>query len=312
VRPDPLVAEESLDAVQRRARLRGIALMCLAGLCFSSIDTCAKYLNLSMSTTEVVWARFLGAMIVVLFMVNVFRRPAVVLSNRPWLQIFRSFALLTSTLLNLYALRFLQLDQTLSIMFAAPFIVAVLAIPLLGERIGPRRWAAICVGFFGVLVVTRPGAGGIHPAAVFSLMAACTYSLYAISTRVLASADSNQTTVFHTNFIGAIVMSILVPFSWITPDAKQIAIMILMSLISAFGHYLLILAHRLAPASILAPFMYTQLAWMIFYGYTVFGDLPNHWTLAGAAIVIASGLYLLNRERKVKGPEAPMSGDPVA
>lgn len=309
---DPLVNEESLDAVQRRARLRGIALMCLAGFCFSSIDTCAKYLNLSMSTTEVVWARCLGAMIVVLFITDAFRNPRVAYTTRPWLQLFRSAAILGATMLNLFALRFLQLDQTLSIMFAVPFMVALLAMPLLGERIGPRRWGAICVGFLGVLIVTRPGAGGIHPAAVFSLMAAASYSLYAIATRVLAPTDSSLTTLFHTNLVGAIVMSVLVPFAWTPPTLFEIGVMVVMSLVSALGHYFLIIAHRMAPASILAPFMYTQLAWMIFYGYTVFGDMPNHWTLAGAAVVIASGLYLLNRERKVKGAGAPMSGDPVA
>lgn len=296
----------------RSARLRGIALMCAANACFASIDASGKFLVHSMSTTQVAWARFAGAFVIALFITNAFSHPQQLHSNRLWMQILRSALLLASNVLNLYALRFLQLDQTLSIMFAAPFLVAAFAVPLLGERIGPRRWVAIAVGFLGVLVVTRPGAGGIHPAAIFSMMAACTYAFYSIATRVLSHSDSSATTLFYSNAIGAVALSAVVPFVWINPGPLEILLMIVMGAFAAFGHYLLILAHRLAPASILSPFMYTQLVWMIFYGYAIFNDLPNHWTLAGASIVIMSGLYLLYRERKVKGPAGPVSGDPVA
>jgi len=285
--------------------------MCAAGVCFSSIDTIGKLLVREMSTTQVAWARFLGALVITAFIVGV-SRPSGMRTTRPWLQIVRSILLLLSNVLNLYALRFLQLDQTLSIMFATPFMVATFAVPLLGERIGPRRWAAICVGFLGVLIVTRPGAGGIHPAAALSLLAAGTYAFYSITTRILSHTDSSMTNLLYSNLVGGIVLTALVPFVWKTLNLWQILLMVVMAAFAAMGHYLMIIAHRLAPASILSPFMYTQLVWMIFYGYVVFADLPNHWTLAGAAVVIASGLYLLYRERKVKGPAAPVSGDPVA
>jgi drug/metabolite transporter (DMT)-like permease len=308
----PAAPDETAEAAQRRARLRGIALMCAANVCFSSIDAIGKLLVQSMSATQVAWARFLGAFVVALIITNMFSRPAQARTSRPWLQIARSILLLSANVFNLYALRFLQLDQALSIMFAAPFLVAAFAVPILGERIGPRRWAAIIVGFFGVLIVTRPGAGGIHPAAALTMMAATSYAFYSIATRVLSHSDSSETTLFYSNLFGAVALSAVVPYFWTTPSLPQAGLMIVMGSLAALGHYLLIRAHRLAPASILSPFMYTQLVWMIFYGYTIFNDLPSYWTLAGASVVIASGLYLLYRERRVKGPSAPVSGDPIA
>jgi drug/metabolite transporter (DMT)-like permease len=219
-------------------------------------------------------------------------------TSRPGLQIGRSILLLGSTLLNFFALRYLQLDQALAIVFSTPFFVAILSGPVLGEWVGWRRWAAICVGFVGVLLVARPGFGGIHPAALISLAAAVFYAAYTISTRLLARTDSNETTLFYSNLVGAVVMLPVVPFVWTTPsDPLVIGLMIVCGAFGSVGHYLLIIAHRLAPPAVLAPFIYTQLVWVIILGYLVFNDLPNEWTLAGAAIVVASGLYMLYREQ---------------
>lgn len=131
-------------------------------------------------------------------------------------------------------------------------------------------------------------------------------------TRILSHTDSSSTTLFYTNISGTVIMSLIVPFVWKTPTLFEAFLMAMMGTFACFGHYLLIAAHRMAPASVLSPFMYTQLIWMILYGYILFADLPNHWTLAGAGIVIASGLYLLYRERQVKGPAGAVSGDPIA
>jgi drug/metabolite transporter (DMT)-like permease len=153
-----------------------------------------------------------------------------------------------------------------------------------------------------VLLVARPGAGGIHPAALMILASALCYALYVISTRVLSRSDSDETTNFYSNLVGAAVVTIAVPFVW-TPQSSPlvIALMCAMGLFSGLGHYLLIRAHRLAPAAILAPFIYSEIVSMIALGFIVFGDVPNRWTLAGVAVVILSGLYLLYRER-VRGP----------
>jgi drug/metabolite transporter (DMT)-like permease len=287
-------------AQQRRQRLIGIALMCGTMICFACLDSTAKYLNGHMDTLQVVWARYAGGLALALILSNPISRPAILKTSRPWLQIGRSFLLLGSTLLNFYALRWLQLDQTTSILFATPFLVALLSGPFLGEWVGWRRWIAICVGFAGVLLVTRPGFGGIHPAALLSVASLSCYGIYIILTRVLARSDSSETTLFYSNLVGAVAMTVVIPFVWSTPDSWfLVALMLILGALGSVGHYMLIIGHRLAPPVVLAPFMYTQLVWVIVLGYLVFGDLPNNWTLAGAGIVVASGLYLLHRERQV-------------
>jgi drug/metabolite transporter (DMT)-like permease len=285
-----------------RDRLTGIALMCGAVFLFAGNDAAAKYLNGHMHTIEVVWARYLSAFVLALAMFNPIKRPKIMRTARPWLQLGRSALLLMSTALNFVALRYLQLDQAIAIIFSTPFMVAVLGGPLLGEWVKWRRWTAIIVGFCGVLLVARPFSGGIHPAALLSLAGAVCYAIYAVSTRILSRSDSDETTNFYSNLVGMVATSIVVPFIWTNQsDPIVLILMCSMGLFSGFGHYLLIVAHRLAPASVLAPFIYTEIVWMIALGFLVFGDTPNHWTLAGVAIVIASGIYLLYRERVVKG-----------
>jgi drug/metabolite transporter (DMT)-like permease len=287
---------------ERVQRLTGIALMCGAVSCFALLDTTAKYLNLHMNTLEIVWARYTGAFLFPFIVSNPWTRPGLTRTTRPLLQIGRSMLLLASTMTNFLALRYLQLDQTVSISFSTPFFVAALSGPILGEWVRWRRWTAIAVGFIGVLVVTRPTPSGFEPAMLLSLFGAVCYALYAISTRILARTDSNETTLFYSNIVGAAAMLPVVPFFWTTPtEALVIALMVATGALGSFGHYLLIAAHRLAPAAVLSPFIYTEVPLMIVLGFLAFGDLPNAWTLTGAAIVVASGLYMLHRERMVKG-----------
>lgn len=290
--------EEEAARLQRRHRMTGIGLMCAAVIAFACLDTIAKYLNGYMDTLQVVWARYTGGFILALLISNPISRPGLMSTGRPGLQILRAAMMLGSTVMNFMAFRYLQLDQSLAILFSTPFLVAILAGPILGEWIGWRRWVAILVGFAGVLLVTRPGAGGMHWAAFYSVGSACFYSLYIVLTRVLSRTDSSDTTLFYANILGAAAMLPVLPFVWSTPDNPWVIfLMVVFGAFGSLGHYLLIVAHRLAPASVLAPFMYTQLVWATAFGYLVFSDVPNSWTLAGAAVVVASGLYLLHRER---------------
>ena len=279
-------------------RPTGIALMCGAVTCFALLDATAKFLNLHMNTLEVVWARYTGAFVFPFMLSNPWTRPELLITRRLGMQMGRSVLLLASTLCNFAALRYLQLDQALALSFSTPFFVAALSGPILGEWVRWRRWTAIGVGFLGVLVVIRPGTGSIHPAAVLSLSAALCYALYAITTRILARTDSNETTLFYSNIVGALALIPVLPFVWTTPhDPLIIGLMFAAGALGAFGHYLLIAAHRLAPAAVLSPFIYTEIVLVIILGFVVFGDVPNRWTLVGASIVIASGLYMLHRER---------------
>ena len=301
----PLAPTGSIEATsqgERRARQIGIALMCGSYLCFACLDATAKYLGHHIPTMEVVWARYLGATILALVAVNPLSSPNVFRTRHFWLQNLRALTLFASTILNFYALRSLQLADTVSITFALPLVVALLAGPMLGEWVGPRRLAAICVGFIGVLVVTRPGFGGFHPAMLLIMVGTVLYALYGIWTRVLAGHDSSRTTLAYSSILGAVLLTPTLPFFWVWPENGLIwLLMAATGLFGALGHWLLILAHRRAPAAILAPFIYTEIIWMTLLGFTVFGDVPQTWTLVGAAIVIASGLYLWYRERVVKG-----------
>ena len=287
-------------AHQRRQRLIGIALMCGAVALFAVLDTTAKYLNTQMGTFQIAWARYTSAFVLTLIVSNPLTHRSLLRTASPKLQIVRSVLLVASTVLNFLALRWLQLDEVLSIIFTFPFIVAIASGPMLGEWLGWRRWCAICFGFGGVLLITRPGFGGMHPAALLSLAATICYGLYAVITRIVSRVDSNQTSLFYANFIGALVMLPVIPFVWQVPATWVIALMLMgTGVLGSLGHFFLISGHRLAPAAVLSPFVYTQLIWVVILGYLVFDHVPNHWTMAGAAMVVGSGLYLLYRERRV-------------
>jgi drug/metabolite transporter (DMT)-like permease len=292
---------------RRRQRLTGIALMCGAVVTFACLDATGKFLIAHMDPLQVVWARYTSAFVLALLLSNPLARPMVMKTSRPWLQIVRSALLLLSTMFSFYALRYLQLDQALAIMFATPFLVALMSGPILGEWVGWRRWLAISAGFCGILLVTRPGFGGIHPAALLSFASAVCYALYGISTRTLSRTDSNETTLFYSNLVGAVAMAPVIYFVWTAPQSWFIAVlMVALGAFGAFGHYILIAGHRLAPASVLSPYIYTQLLWAVALGFLVFGNIPNGWTIAGSAVVICSGLYLLYRERM--GGTTPSTG----
>jgi drug/metabolite transporter (DMT)-like permease len=293
----PIGAVEA-SAAARRNRLVGLALMCGAVICFAGLDTSAKWLSHSTDPLLGVWARYVSSVVLVSLVVNPWSVPGLARTRRPWMQAGRSVLLLLSTACNFFALQYLQVAQTTSIMFAAPLLVALAAGPLLGEWIGPRRLAAIGVGFVGVLIITRPGFGGMHPAALLSVFGTACYALYAISTRVLAGSDSSATTLFYSGLAGVVLVTPFVPFVWSTPSLLVALMMAATGVFGAVGHWLLILAHARAPAPVLAPFLYTQLIWVVILGYLVFGDLPDYWTLIGASVVIASGMYLLYRERE--------------
>ncbi|WP_245454092.1 DMT family transporter [Aquabacter cavernae] len=276
----------------------GIGLMCLAVMSFAVTDATAKWLGAYTSVFIIVWARYVIHFLLSLVVFNPWTVPGLLRTRRPGLQILRSTLLFATTGMNFLALQFLQLDQTVSIMFSAPFFVALFAGPLLGEWIGARKWAAIIVGFAGILLVAQPGTG-IHPAALLSLAAAVTYALYAITTRMLVPYDPTPTTLFYSALVGSIVATLPLPFVWVTPDNPMVyAAMLALGAVAGGGHFLLILAHARAPAATLAPFIYVQILAMVGLGWLVFGHVPSLWTLAGAAIVVGSGIFLLFQERR--------------
>lgn len=281
----------------------GIALLIGATLCFACIDASAKFLNRTLEPMQTLTVRYLGSFLLVALLLNPRTRPGILRTQRPGLQVARGLGLVLASVGLFSALRFLPLISTTSITFSAPLLVALLARPLLGESLGPRRLTAVGVGFFGVLVVTQPWTRGFHPAMGLALLCAVTTALYTIATRLLARHDAPETTMFYTSLVGAVAVLPLVPFVWKTPTEPTAWLaMTTMSVFGALGHWLLILAHKKAPASVVAPFFYAQLIWAIGFGAVIFHELPDRWTLLGGGIVMGSGLYLLYRERRRNVP----------
>lgn len=272
--------------------------MCAALICFSCLDSTVKWVNRSVDPMVTVWARYMSAVVLTSFLINPWTRPGFARSRRLTLQLTRSALMFFTTICSFTALKYLQLTETTSIQFSTPLIVVLLAGPMLGERVGIHRLVAIGVGLLGVLIVIRPGLGALHPAALISLAGAAAYAFYGITTRMLAAYDSSSTTTFYSGLVGLLLTTPLLPWIWTSsPSLETWFLLFMTGALGGFGHWLLVLAHARAPASILSPFIYTQIIWMLGLGYILFGDWPDIWTLVGASIVIASGLYLLYRER---------------
>jgi len=290
--------------------LRAIVLMMVALVLFSSLDTAAKYLatRSHIPVAEIAWLRFVGQFLGLLVLVpalGLMSARALFTTGKPGWQLVRSCLMAATTVLNFLALKYLRLDQTVTIIFLTPLVVALLAGPLLGEWVGWRRMLAILVGFAGILVAVRPGIAEVHPAVLYSLGAMLAYALFMILTRWLAPHDPPLVTLFYSMFVGTVLLGPVAMTQWVWPgDASTALLLASLGLLGGAGHYLFILAYRLAPASRVAPFLYMQLLSMVALGWLVFGDVPDVWTLAGAALVAASGIYLFRREQALRRASA--------
>ena len=278
--------------------LPAIGLLLLALLSFTGIDTCAKWLVLhGVPATEVAFVRYAVHLGIVCVVGLAGAERLWETSNLRAVSV-RAVALLGSTLLNFAALSFLPLTMTSAIMFSAPLWICLLSIPLLGETVGPRRWAAMAVGFCGILVVARPWTGQLHPAIFLCLGAALCGALYSILTRLLAGRDATNTQQFYAGLVATLGVA---PFAfgdwtWPTGGASWFALGAI-GIFGWAGHQLVTIAHRFAPASTLAPFNYAQIVYMTASSWLIFAQPPDRWVILGAGIVAASGLYIGLRER---------------
>lgn len=289
-------------------RLKAIGLMCVAVALFSALDTSAKYLvtHAHLPAVQVVWARFLGQFTLMLTLLSAMPLSALLATRKLKLELVRSFLMVSTTACNFIALRHLRLDQTVSVTFLAPLIVALLAGPLLGEWVGWRRLVAIFVGFLGVLIVVHPGVGALHPAFAISFMGMLVYAFFMILTRFLAAHDSPIVMLFYSILLGTFALAPFAIWQWAWPQTwSEWALLSCLGVFGGAGHYLFIHAYRLAPASSVAPFLYVQILTMVAFGFAVFGDVPDVYTLMGSAVIIGSGIYLLHRESRLRAEVAP-------
>ena len=292
----------SAGVEQARSDRPGTAILLVMGavICFTCIDTCAKFLVQTLPPMEVVFFRYVGHFLVVSSLYLPVQGRTLLHANRLPLQLARAITLMCGTLLNFLALQFLPLAVTSSIFFASPLIVCALSVPFLGERVGPRRWAAIAIGFIGILIIVRPGLGALHWAWLLSIASTGCAAVYMILTRMIAGIDSTETSQFYTSGLATVVMLPLALTVWVWPEGTiEIALCAAIGCFGMIGHQMLTVAHRFAPASTIAPFTYIQIIWMTASGYWVFGNVPDAWVFVGAGIVVASGLYMWLRERQL-------------
>jgi drug/metabolite transporter (DMT)-like permease len=280
-----------------RQVVAGLLLMIAAGFLFTVMDATAKYLSQRLPLLEVAWGRYTFHAATLPFLVARSGGFATLRSSRLGLQLWRSVFLLASTVVYWLALRYIPLADASAISFVGPLMLTALSVPLLKEKVGPRRWAAVAVGFVGALIIIRPGLGMAQPAALIPLCSAAAFAGYALCTRVLSLADHWTTTLVWSSSVGLVLLSAAVPFVWQTPDLAEWIGLIFLGLLGSFAHLLMILAYARAPASTLAPLSYLALIWSTVLGLVLFGNFPDGWTLAGGAVVAASGLYVIHRER---------------
>ena len=273
----------------------GILWMLSASLLFATQDAIVKYLSADYSLAQLVWARFALALAAIVVVTGP-RLRAILVTRRPGLQVVRGVLLLAMMGLFYASLGLIPLADATSILFLGPLIVATLSVPLLGEHVGPRRWTAVVIGFVGALIIVRPGQGAMEAAALMPLGAAFLFGFYQIVTRLLNRTDRPLTTLTYSALCATLVTSALVPFHWqADPDATAWVLMVALGVIGAISQFALIKAYEVAPAATVAPLFYVSLIWAVGYGYALFGDFPDLWTVIGALVITGSGLYVFHR-----------------
>ncbi len=280
-------------------RTAGILWMLATMFCFISLDAIMKHLLETYSLVQVTWARFFFASIVAVFACGP-RITTLAISRQPKLQALRSVLLMSTTGLFNAAIRTTPLATATTIMFLNPILLTILSIPLLGEKVTPRRWFGVIFGFLGAVVVVQPwkeGLGFVDHGVLFLLVAALFNANYQIITRKVRR-DDPLTSLLYTAAAGAVVTSVIVPWFWRWPAAFDWLLLVSSGLAGGLGHLCLIRAFQAAPASVVAPFSYSSLIWATVFGFVIWGDFPDMWTWLGAALIIGSGLYIFYGERK--------------
>jgi drug/metabolite transporter (DMT)-like permease len=275
--------------------LRGVALMVGSTVFFSLADVITKVLAETLPAVQIAWLRYVTFALILVPLVRL--SGSGLRSRRPGLQVLRGLGMVGSALLFTLGLPFLPVADATAIYFISPILITALAVLFLGEKVGWRRWTAALVGLLGVLVVIRPGTGSFQMAALLPLLGATSWAGAAIVTRLMSGTDQPTTTLAYSALSGLTVLTLMVPFAWVMPSGYELALALAMGVLSTAGHGLVVLAYRDASASMVAPFSYVQLIWAGALGFAFFGSWPDGFTILGAGIIAASGLYTAYRER---------------
>lgn len=292
--PAPAAPAASL---RRDNGLLGIGIMLLATIFLSAGDAASKYLASSVPALHIVWLRYATSALFLLAIIGWQRRGVTLRTRRAGMHLLRGIGLIGSSMLFVSSLKYLPIADATATSFVAPLFVTALSIPMLGERVGWRRWLATTIGLIGVLIVVRPGGAGFQLASLLPVASSLCWAFSLIITRLMSGTEDPIATVTYSTVFGALLMTLLLPLHWIEPTVEIALIGIFIGAVSTAGHWLVIVAFRFAGASLLAPFSYIQLLWATLAGYILWSALPDLWTYVGAVIIAASGLYTAHRER---------------
>ena len=276
--------------------MKAIIFSLLGWMFLPVMDGFAKYLSDDLPILQITWARYFFTVAFVFPIMFFFYKKQLVWSDKPRLQIFRGLILLSANICFFYAISVISLAKALTLAFIAPLIVTAFSPILLGEKVGFRRWTAVAVGFIGSLIVIRPGFLEFNLASVAALATGFFYGFYLIITRKLSTSDNPLLTLLITGMVGALLVSIIIPFYWVKPTLNQWSLMAGIGVFACIGHLFLILSLKYADASKLAPLGYTEIIPNVIIGYYFFNELPDNWTYLGLFIIVLSGLYISRRE----------------
>lgn len=279
---------------EARLRRRAIALVAVSTLCFAALDAVAKWLVRTLPVAEVVWLRFATHVLLMLAVLLPRRGIALLHMKSVKLNVLRGAMLASMTGLNFWALQYLQLAETGAIQFSVPILIALLSAWWLKERLDARRWAAVVAGFVGVLLVIRPGSHAFQPAILISVVQAFIYAAFNLLTRRMAATESPETMQLVSAMAALVVLAPVALPQWQTPSGAWTFVLVLSTgVFGGVGHLAVAQAHKWASAAVLGPFLYQQILYMTLWGWLVFGQVPDAFVVAGAAVVVLSGLYLL-------------------
>ena len=293
----------------RNTNLMGIGFMLGAMASLPFIDVFAKFLGqMGIPVLQIVWARLFFGTWVTLPLALASAGTKALRPDRPIYHFFRAGFLILATFTFFWSLKYLPIADALAIFFVQPLIVVILSALVLKEKVGPRRWTAVAVGFLGTMVIIRPGFAAFNPGTLLALLAGTNLAIYFVMTRRISGQAKAMVTTFQTNLIGATLLSALVPLVWVAPTPQQWLMFAGLGLVANFGHFLIVRSYDFAEASLLAPFAYTEMIMATLLGWYYFDDFPDAYTFVGVAILIASSLYIGWRERQMGpliAPEAP-------
>lgn len=293
--PAAAQAAGGIDAAERP--LEAILLVLLAMFLFTTTDGAAKYLAAEMAPQQIIWVRYGVIVLILLPLLWQRRGDRLLKTGMPLMHVLRGLLLMVSGTIFIFALESLPLETATAIGFVSPFYVTALSIPLLAEKVGARRWAAVGVGFLGVLLILRPGGAAFEWPMLLPLTSSFCWALGLIITRRMRGSERALTILIYSSFVGWLASAPLAWPVWRAPDGLEWSLLIAIGSFNALAQYLVIRAFMMASASLLAPFSYSTILWAVLIGAVVFGTLPDGPTVAGATVLVAAGLYVWHRER---------------